>query len=660
MFGTTLFLVAGAVPSAVSRPLPEPTVTPARVAQKLDPGESVTVQKAVTTPAVPSRPDVVLLVDGTGSMEPSIEKVQQQLPTITSSVRDEQPDSRFAVATYGDGQVDGERVFTVTQKLTDDLVEVQQGVDALDDTRGGFSRGPAEDWINALWQVAHGADGQTVFRPGGSPVIVLLGDASSHDPSMDHTLTDAANALHNIDARIVAVDVATELGDGLNGDGLADWVDDEDRDEEEHEPDQATRLIDDVGGTLLQGIDADQVAEKIAEGLTNLPTTVGHRTTPACSPYLSVGLAPRTLQVISGNPAAFTETITVAEDAPQGATLNCTVQFTLDGTTPQGPDSPTDQGPVPAYTERISIEVNDTGEPTVTVDDRTAEATGDDGAEIEYTATATDDVDGELPVTCEPAPGARFPVGETTVTCTAIDSAGNTGTDTATFTVYAYEDPPPDEADLAVTATTVPSENYTGRETEARFAVSNAGPDTATGVVVDSQWPSVRDSEDRELSPLSTCTRSDPCTIPAGGRRTITQTATYDAPLSGSVRAKVDGTRSDPQHSDNADTARLRILEPELTISPEVGPPGTVVIARGKNFPPGIQVELTWKPGITAQASPVLAGRDGSFEAQVLVLRKDRLGPRTLRADAPLLKRLNEEFLVVARQLQPPDFAGRS
>jgi hypothetical protein len=60
------------------------------------------------------------------------------------------------------------------------------------------------------------------------------------------------------------------------------------------------------------------------------------------------------------------------------------------------------------------------------VDDVTAEATGPDGATVEYTTpSATDDVDGDVEVSCEPASGTQFDLGATTVTCTAEDEAGN-------------------------------------------------------------------------------------------------------------------------------------------------------------------------------------------------------------------------------------------
>ncbi len=60
--------------------------------------------------------------------------------------------------------------------------------------------------------------------------------------------------------------------------------------------------------------------------------------------------------------------------------------------------------------------------------DQTVEATGPDGAIVTFTVpTATDNLDGSVPVTCVPASGSTFPVGTTTVDCTATDSAGNVG-----------------------------------------------------------------------------------------------------------------------------------------------------------------------------------------------------------------------------------------
>jgi Tol biopolymer transport system component len=95
-----------------------------------------------------------------------------------------------------------------------------------------------------------------------------------------------------------------------------------------------------------------------------------------------------------------------------------------------------------------------------------------------------------------------------------------------------------------------------------------------------------------------------------------------------------------------------------LLLSPTVGPPGTVVRADGQGFPPGASLVLSWRGGITAQAAPITVGPSGAFQAWILVLPNDRLGPRRLEAALPGGKPLaSAPFLVVADTVQPPRFA---
>ena len=85
----------------------------------------------------------------------------------------------------------------------------------------------------------------------------------------------------------------------------------------------------------------------------------------------------------------------------------------------------------------FTIEVQDRTKPTVSVPaDILAEATRSTGATVSYIGvTATDDVDGPLSATCNKASGTEFPIGTTTVTCSATDKAGNHGDNTFTVKV---------------------------------------------------------------------------------------------------------------------------------------------------------------------------------------------------------------------------------
>jgi hypothetical protein len=57
------------------------------------------------------------------------------------------------------------------------------------------------------------------------------------------------------------------------------------------------------------------------------------------------------------------------------------------------------------------------------------DATSPAGAAVPYVATATDDTDPSPTVTCDPPSGSVFPIGDTTIQCTAKDAAGNSSSD---------------------------------------------------------------------------------------------------------------------------------------------------------------------------------------------------------------------------------------
>jgi hypothetical protein len=85
----------------------------------------------------------------------------------------------------------------------------------------------------------------------------------------------------------------------------------------------------------------------------------------------------------------------------------------------------------------FTIKVQDVTKPVVQVPaDSTAEATGPTGTTVYYSGvSATDDVDGTLPTTCDHATGSTMALGTTTVTCSATDSSGNVGVNHFTVTV---------------------------------------------------------------------------------------------------------------------------------------------------------------------------------------------------------------------------------
>jgi hypothetical protein len=91
----------------------------------------------------------------------------------------------------------------------------------------------------------------------------------------------------------------------------------------------------------------------------------------------------------------------------------------------------------------FTIQVQDTTAPVVTVPaDMTVEATGAEGAKVDFPASALDTVDGAMTTTCTASSGSTFALGQATVTCTATDAHNNTGT--ATFHITVVDTTAPD------------------------------------------------------------------------------------------------------------------------------------------------------------------------------------------------------------------------
>ncbi len=110
---------------------------------------------------------------------------------------------------------------------------------------------------------------------------------------------------------------------------------------------------------------------------------------------------------------------------------------------------------------------SDTTPPVLTVPTGViGEATSAAGAIVAYSASALDDVDGTVPVTCSPASDSTFPIGTTTVTCSSHDNAGNTATGSFTVTIS--------KAAATVTLSNL-SQTYTGSPLTPTIATNPAG-----------------------------------------------------------------------------------------------------------------------------------------------------------------------------------------
>ncbi|BCX04647.1 MAG: hypothetical protein KatS3mg053_2585 [Candidatus Roseilinea sp.] len=109
-----------------------------------------------------------------------------------------------------------------------------------------------------------------------------------------------------------------------------------------------------------------------------------------------------------------------------------------------------------AASASFNVTVRDTTPPVLSLPANvTVEAAGPSGATVSFSATAKDAVDGAVTPSCTPRSGSLFPVGSTTVSCSASDRSGNAATGSFTVLVT-YATPTPTPVPPSPTPTPVP------------------------------------------------------------------------------------------------------------------------------------------------------------------------------------------------------------
>ena len=223
--------------------------------------------------------------------------------------------------------------------------------------------------------------------------------------------------------------------------------------------------------------------------------------------------------------AAPQDVVTAEATGPSGANVTFTSPGATDGVSsasvsctpasgslfPLGPTTVTCTATDDAgnqATTTLTVLVEDTTPPAVTPPaNLTLEATSPAGATAWFNATATDLVDGSLAPTCAPAAGSTFPLGNTTVECSATDEAGNTGNATFRVTVQ----------DTTAPALQVPDD----------ITQEATGP---TGATV---WFNATATDAADASPDVQCDATSGGTFPLGNT-TVECSATDDQGLSSS------------------------------------------------------------------------------------------------------------------------------
>ncbi|MDH5373508.1 MAG: hypothetical protein OEX97_11245, partial [Acidimicrobiia bacterium] len=167
------------------------------------------------------------------------------------------------------------------------------------------------------------------------------GDAPAHDPvcsaisGLAYDIDEASLTAKLVanDIRVVAISTQTGYTNALDddptsgGDYLADCG------TPGGSTGQATRIAAATGGVHLTGVSSADIAQAILDGLGNVSVEVSMAST--CEVPIETTFDPASLVVTSGTDAVFTETISVAADAP-GGTYTCTDYAYIDGTLLEG------------------------------------------------------------------------------------------------------------------------------------------------------------------------------------------------------------------------------------------------------------------------------------------------------------------------------------
>jgi hypothetical protein len=141
------------------------------------------------------RVDIVILLDTTGSMGPSIALLQEKCVTFASNLAQQSLRPRFALLGFGDTH-DGE--WLDNRGFTDDVRQFRQWVESLRRFDGGLNEG--ESALDALEEALRLQFGETACR-----YFYLVTDETYHDPT--HAGTPAAEIARQLAEKRVILHV---------------------------------------------------------------------------------------------------------------------------------------------------------------------------------------------------------------------------------------------------------------------------------------------------------------------------------------------------------------------------------------------------------------------------------------------------------------------
>ncbi len=191
-------------------------------------------------------------------------------------------------------------------------------------------------------------------------------------------------------------------------------------------------------GTTVVNCSSTDAADNLASG--SFQVTVVDSTSPVISSHLDLTVEAATAAgavVNYGSPST-------SDDVDGSGTATCSPApgstFAL-GNTPVGCSAVDSNGNIAMPTGFIIHVVDTTGPMLNLPANITTNTAGPSGAVVNYSASSTDLVDGAVSVSCVLPSGSTFPVGSSTVNCSATDSHANTSSGSFTINVQDPDGP---------------------------------------------------------------------------------------------------------------------------------------------------------------------------------------------------------------------------
>jgi hypothetical protein len=253
------------------------SISPSTYTDTIDVGETISVNKTVTTDlGGSSKVDVFLLADNTGSMGGTINAVATNAAAILNASEFSGLDMGWGVGRYfGDPieGVGGDGAYDVLQTITTNHTDVTNAIGNWIASGGGDT---PEANLYALQQAAsEGAAGvngvssgeATGWRTGAQRIVAWFGDATGHTETVD--LDEAIASLTGAGVTVVGFN-NTSSGFGLDGTYGAD------------PRNQASEIVSATGGSLVNNFTSlssselvDAIVGAISTAATNLDLVFG-------------------------------------------------------------------------------------------------------------------------------------------------------------------------------------------------------------------------------------------------------------------------------------------------------------------------------------------------------------------------------------------------